>query len=110
MHILQQTAPEPTPIEIYGEFKYEVKQILDSRLYQGKLQYLVKWLGYTEEHNTWKPPSNLNNAQEVIDLFHKAHPSAPRNLHTLQHFQFCPIKNFTQTPEGLLSALNYDDE
>ena len=40
-------------------------------------QYLIKWLGYTEEHNTWKPPSNLNNTQEVITLFHQKHPSAP---------------------------------
>jgi hypothetical protein len=28
--IPQQTAPEPPPIEIEGEFKYEVEQILDS--------------------------------------------------------------------------------
>ena len=93
-----------------GEFEYEVEQILDSRLYRGKLQYLVKWLGYTEEHNTWEPPSNLNNAQEAIDLFHKKHPSAPRNIHTLQHLLFHPIENFTQTLEGLSSALNHEDE
>ena len=31
--ILQQSALEPPPVEIEGEFKYEVKQILDSRLY-----------------------------------------------------------------------------
>ena len=28
--ILQQTAPEPAPIEIEGEFEYEVEQILNS--------------------------------------------------------------------------------
>ena len=75
--IPQQTAPEPTPIEIEGEFEYKVKQILNSQLYCGKLQYLVKWLGYMEEHNMWEPPSNLNNAQEAITLFHQTHPSAP---------------------------------
>ena len=53
--IPQQTTTTPPPIEIEGEFEYEVKQILDSRLYCGKLQYLVKWLGYMEEHTTWEP-------------------------------------------------------
>jgi hypothetical protein len=36
--IPQQTAPEPLPVEIEGEFKYEVERILDSRLYRGNLQ------------------------------------------------------------------------
>ena len=31
--IPQQSAPEPPPVEIEGEFKYEVEQILNSRLY-----------------------------------------------------------------------------
>ena len=108
--ILQQTITALPPVKIKGEFEYKVKQILDSRLYQGKLQYLVKWLGYMEEHNTWEPLSNLSNAQEVIKLFHKTHPSAPQNIYTLQHFWFHPIKNLTQTPEGLSSALNHNDE
>ena len=47
-HIPQQTTTTPPPVEIEGEFEYEVEQILDSRLYQGKLQYLVKWLGYMD--------------------------------------------------------------
>ena len=66
--IPQQSALEPPPSEIEGEFEYE---ILDSRLYRGNLQYLVKWLGYTEEHNTWEPLSNLKNAKEAVKEFHK---------------------------------------
>ena len=44
--------------------------ILDSRLHRGNLQYLVKWLGYTEEYNTWEPLSNLKNAEEAVKDFH----------------------------------------
>ena len=53
----QQTVTAPLPIKI-GEFEYKVEQILNSQLYHGKLQYLVKWLEYMEEHNMWEPLSN----------------------------------------------------
>jgi Chromo (CHRromatin Organisation MOdifier) domain len=107
-HIPQQTAPEPPPVEIEGEFKYKVEQILDSWLYRGNLQYLVKWLGYTKEHNTWEPASNLINSKEAVDKFHWAHPSAPPHIRSLSPFRFRPIENYMETPEGLWSALNCD--
>ena len=107
--IPQQSAPEPPPVEIEGEFEYEVEQILDSRLYQGNLQYLVKWLGYTDEHNTWEPLSNLTNADEAVKEFHKCHPSASRRIQTLSFFQFRPIVNHTDIPFGLASKLNLEE-
>ena len=109
-HIPQQSAPKPPPIEIEGEFEYEVKQILDSRLYQGNLQYLVKWLGYTEEHSTWEPLSNITNADEAVKDFHKQHPSTPRQIQTLSLFQFQPIVNYTDIPVGVTSKLNLEEQ
>ena len=41
----------PSPIVVKGEDKYKVEKILDSQIYQGKLQYLVKWLGYSHNKN-----------------------------------------------------------
>ena len=38
--------------------EYEVEEILDSRLKRGKLEYLVKWSGYTNDYNTWKSEAN----------------------------------------------------
>ena len=35
----------PPPDEIEGELKYEVKEILDSKVVRGKLLYLVDWVG-----------------------------------------------------------------
>ena len=104
--IPQQATTVPPPVKIKGEFKYKVEQILDSRLYRGKLQYLVKWLGYTEEYNMWEPADNLEHAQEAIDLFHQTHPSAPCHIQSLSPSLFHPIENFTDTPEGLQSILN----
>jgi Chromo (CHRromatin Organisation MOdifier) domain len=109
-HIPQQTTHELPPIEIEGEFEYEVEQILDSRLDWGNLQYLVKWLGYTKEHNTWEPISNLTNSQEAVDKFHRTHPSAPHHIRSLSPFRFWPIENYMETPKGLYSALNCDGD
>jgi len=78
----QEVTPAP-PVEISGELEYEVEQILDSQLHCGQLQYLVKWQGYTEEHNIWEPPTNLASAQDVIDEFHHLHPAALRDFSLL---------------------------
>ena len=60
--------------------EYEVDTIIDSRIYKGKLQYLVHWKGYNESERTWEPVSNLKNSPEIVEQFHRSHPSAPRRL------------------------------
>ena len=61
----------PPPIEVDGEKKYEVEEILDRQERQGKMRYLVKWKGYTAEENTWEGLKNLKNAREKIKEFEK---------------------------------------
>ena len=41
---------EPPPELIEGQPEWEVEQILDSRQYRRKLQYLIKWKGYSEAY------------------------------------------------------------
>ena len=66
--------PPPVPIEIEGELEYEVECILDKRITKCRCQdhvveYLVKWLGYGHEHNSWEPAKALTNAQELVQAF-----------------------------------------
>ncbi|KAJ3525375.1 hypothetical protein NMY22_g10606 [Coprinellus aureogranulatus] len=42
-----------------------------------ELQYLVSWKGFNGLA-TWEPEDNLTNAREVVDDFHRRHPSAPQ--------------------------------
>src|ERR1700731_735390 len=51
-----------------GEF-YEVDKVLARRKRQGKVQYLVSWVRYPPEENTWEPLSNLRDAKEAITEF-----------------------------------------
>ena len=76
----QRQTPPPPPELIDGEEEYLVEEILDSRMWCWKLQYLVKWEGYGIEHNTWEYSDNLNNAAEAVAEFHSTHPGAPRRI------------------------------
>lgn len=41
--------------------EYEVESIVGRRNNDGRVEYLIKWKGYSEEENTWEPESNLND-------------------------------------------------
>ena len=86
------------PVEVEGQLEYEVEEVLDSRLKRGKLEYLVKWSGYTNEYNTWEPVSNLENSKEAIEDFHKENPSAPCRLRAniFEGLVFRKYKNLTR--------------
>ena len=68
--------PPPLPFELEdGSEWYQVERICMHRerkvgkRKQGRRSYLVKWLGYGDEHNSWEPESNLTRAclQEYWD-------------------------------------------
>jgi len=73
----EQTQPQP-PIIIEGEPEYELEQIIDSRLYYGKLQYRAKWTGYPPEHaKVWYPYEDFENAGFAKQQFHQKYPRKP---------------------------------
>ncbi|XP_076866403.1 chromobox protein homolog 2 [Brachyhypopomus gauderio] len=42
-----------------GEQVFDAECILNKRLRKGKLEYLVKWRGWSSKHNSWEPQENL---------------------------------------------------
>ena len=73
----QHVPPPPLPEIIDGEEEWVVEDILDSRMINRKLRYLVKWDGFGIEHNSWEPWDNIY-AQDLVLEFHQKHPRAPR--------------------------------
>ena len=53
-----------------GELEWEVKEILDSTLEQGKLLYIVDWMGYGLESRTWEPTEHVTNSRDTIADYH----------------------------------------
>jgi hypothetical protein len=48
---------------------YEVDAVLDRRLIQGKVYYLVKWKGYPESEATWEYSRRLPYIRPLIRKF-----------------------------------------
>ena len=67
--------PPPPPTLVDGELEYEVERILlhrdkhPVRGYKIKREFLIKWLGYGPEHNTWEPEANLKNCPELLSEY-----------------------------------------
>ena len=51
---------------------WEIEKILGERKRYRRKEYLVKWMGYGSEENSWIPVYNLVNAQELLDEFYAA--------------------------------------
>jgi len=75
----QKTEDHPPPIVIDREVEWEIEEILNSHWYWRIFQYLIKWKGYSCEHNSWESTSEVS-ALELIAEFHCKHLGAPRHI------------------------------
>ncbi|SPC63847.1 uncharacterized protein UHOD_11348 [Ustilago sp. UG-2017b] len=75
----------PPSMKIHNvDIEYKVEQVLDSKVdhhYSDLIFYLVRWVGYGPDHNSWEPASNLTHASDMIAEFHAANPTCPSLPH-----------------------------
>ena len=63
-------APLPC-IQINGKEEFEVEEISDSKVKNYVHYFLVHWRSHDISEHTWKPLTNLTNAQDIFKDFHK---------------------------------------
>ena len=82
--LLEKAPPnaKPGPVLVHEETQqpiYDVERVVDSKTRKRQRYYLVKWLGYGEEENTWEPEEHLT--QELVRKYHRQSPAGKTNQH-----------------------------
>jgi hypothetical protein len=90
----------PPPELIDNEEEYEVEAILDSRrMGRGrKLQYLIKWKGYSDADNQWEDHQNVA-ADDLIHQFQWRNPTKETHLRRMnadESLSNCPMSSPAQ--------------
>ena len=73
------------PDLVDGQPEWEVDQILGARRRRNQLQYLVRWKGFSEAHDSWEPLTHIK-ADDLIAEFYRKQPLAARNINYKDHF------------------------
>jgi hypothetical protein len=62
------------PEIVEGISEYEIEAILNSRIQERKLWYMMDWKGYKLEERTWEPTENITHAAEAVATYHLRYP------------------------------------
>jgi hypothetical protein len=80
--------PPPPPIEIDDSLEYEVERVLEHRKVKHgkgiKKKFLVKWLGYEHEHNTWEPEKHLTRCEDLLADYWANVATSPQGVQEMQ--------------------------
>ena len=70
---------QPPPDVIEGEDEYEVERIMDSRRHgqKRKLQFLIRWKGYSPAHDSWEDATGVN-APVLVEEYYRRKLTAVR--------------------------------
>ncbi|SJL02762.1 uncharacterized protein ARMOST_06098 [Armillaria ostoyae] len=103
--------PSPPPDLIDGEEEWEIEEILDSKPHKVRakrgqpsttvIDYFIKWVGHTREHNSWVTASEMGNAQEAIAEYEEK---------TRSNERVSVVKIATSSPLEMILDHSYDGE
>jgi len=69
----------PPPIVVDRELEWEVEEVLDSRWHWRRFQFLIKWKGFSREHNSWEVASDVK-APDLVAEYCQKHLAILRHI------------------------------
>ncbi|XP_066995739.2 polycomb group protein Pc [Anabrus simplex] len=59
-----------------GDRVYAAERIMKKRVRRGRVEYFVKWKGWSRKHSTWEPDENILD-RRLIDIFEQSQRGDP---------------------------------
>jgi len=59
----------PPPIVVDGEPEWKVEEVLDSHWHRRRFQFLIKWKGFSREHNSWEAASDVKAPDLIAEYY-----------------------------------------
>lgn len=72
-----QRQPMPPRVLVDNEEECVPERILDSRMGNAGVEFLIKWEGQGDDENTWEEYDNVSHLRRLLSHFHKEHPDKP---------------------------------
>ncbi|EAL65937.1 chromo domain-containing protein [Dictyostelium discoideum AX4] len=75
---------EPEELE-EAEDVFEVEKILDKRVQHGRIQYNVRWIGFSSDYDTWEDEDNVAGCPELVKEFESSRQQEKKKSKKRKH-------------------------